>query len=329
MSVSIFVVRAVVEAVEWAGGDLRARIPFDWRRLEQPEARVEFEQFEGMLSTAVAVTGDQALGLHLAERMSERAMDVLGHAAAHAPTMREVLEGASQFASLVMDGILVALRDEGDTVVVRYAFPRSTPLSDRVLAELMMGGAVRLARSFAGSSAVPRFAGFEHERPPHHREYTRTFGGNERFGQNMTSIAFDRKIVDRPQMHAHPEFHALLRAEAQRRLDRMTTDVRPATRLSQYLLAMPPSHIPDVSTAARDLGMSERSLRRLLFADGTSYRDVVRSALEASAGRMLRGSAHTIKETAMALGFANAAAFYHAFKRWTGMTPGEYRRAGR
>jgi AraC-like DNA-binding protein len=322
-------VRAVVEAAARAGADLRAEIPFDWGLLDQPEARLEFEQFERMLSTAVTVTGDEALGLHMAERMSEGAMDVLGHTAAHAPTMREVLEGASQFATLVMDGMLVASRDEGDAFVVRYSFPRSTPLSDRLLAELMMGGAVRLARTFTGPKAVPRFASFEHERPPHHREYTRTFGGTERFGQSVTSIAFDRAIVDRLQTHVHPEFHALLRAEAQRRLDRMTTDVRPAARLSQYLLAMPPSQIPPISTAARDLGMSERSLRRGLFADGTSYRDVVRSALQASAGRMLRGSRHTIKETAVALGFANAAAFYHAFKRWTGMTPGEYRRGGR
>ena len=136
MSVSIFLVRALVEVAERSAADLCAQIPFDRRRLEQPEARLEFEQFARVLSTAVAVTGDEALGLHVAERMSEGAMDVLGHAAAHAPTMRDVLEGATQFASLVMDGMLVALHDEGDTFVVRYAFPRSTPLSDRLLAEL-------------------------------------------------------------------------------------------------------------------------------------------------------------------------------------------------
>ncbi len=330
MSVSIFLVRAVLEAAErsaGAGADLRARIPLDWHRLEDPEARIDFEQFERVLSAAVTASGDDALGLHVAEHMPESAVDLLGHLAAHAPTMRDAIVIASQFVGLAIDGVLLAVRDEEDAFVVRYSFPRGAPLSDRVLAELFVGGVVRLARSFTGPSALPRLACFEHERPSHHREYTRIFGGHQRFSQSATSIVFDREIADRPQMHQHPELYDLLRAEAQRRLDRRAVDVRPATRLRQYLMAVPPSRIPEISAAARDLGMSERSLRRRLTADGTSYRDVVRSALEASAGRMLRDSTRTIKETALALGFADPAAFHRAFKRWTGMTPGEYRRA--
>ena len=330
MSVSIFLVRAVVEAAERSvatRADLRGRIPFDWHRLEDPETRVEFEQFERVLSAAVAVTGDEALGLHVAEHMPEGAIDLLGHLAAHAPTMRDAVIIASQFTNLALDGVRVTVHDEEDAFVIRYAFPRSTAISDRALAEFLMGGGVRLARSFTGPRVTPRLACFEHERPRPDREYSRIFGDNQRFGQSVTSIAFDREIADRRQMHQHPELLDLLRAEAQRRLDRMATGVRPAMRLRQYLLAMPPSHIPEISAAARDLGMSERSLRRRLTADGTSYRDVVRSALEASAGRMLAQSTHTIKETAVALGFADVAAFHRAFKRWTGMTPGEYRRA--
>jgi AraC-like DNA-binding protein len=328
MSVSIFLVRAVADAMARSGSDPRGHLPFDARHLDDPEARLELEQFAELVSAAVAATKDEALGLHLAEQMPEGAVDLLAHVAAHAPTMREAMVACGRFAGLAMDALTFTAHDEGDAFVVRYAFPRSTPLADRVLAELMLGGIVRLARSFTGPTATPRVASFEHARPAHHSEYTRVFGGTERFGARATAISFDRAIADRPQMHQHSELFDLLRAEAQRRLDRIATDVRPAARLERYLREIPPSRIPNVWAAARDLGMSERSLRRQLTADGKSYRDLVRTALEASAGSMLRDPTRSIKETASALGFANATAFHRAFKRWTGMTPAEYRRGG-
>jgi AraC-like DNA-binding protein len=330
MSVSIFFVRALVEAVERAGAsraELFARFPFDGRLLEEPKARLEVAEFERALAAAADLTGDDALSLHMAEQMGSSAMDLLAHLAAHAPTIREVVATSSQFGSLGIDGLLLAAHDEGDTFVVRCVFPRSTPLWDRMVAEFTMGGLARLARTFVGPHAVARLACFEHERPSHHREYTRIFGSRLQFGKNLTSIAFDREFADRPQIHHHAELYSLLRAEAERRLDRMATGTDAAARLHQYLLPVPPSRFPDMAKAARDLGMSERSLRRHLAAEGTSYRDVVRSALEASAGRMLRDPTRTIKETAEVLGFAHATAFVRAFKRWTGLTPGEYRRA--
>jgi AraC-like DNA-binding protein len=330
MSVSVFVVRAVVEAVERSGvsrADLFDRSTLELQRLEEPEARLTLREFERVLAAAVALTGDQAFGLHLIEQVSEHAVDLLAHLTAHAPTVREAVAIASQFGSLAIGGLRFTARDEGDAFVVHCGFPRSTPLWDRMVAELMVAGQARLARTFFGPHVIPRLACFEHEQPGHHHEYRRIFGDSPRYRQPATFIAFDRELADRPQMHQNPQLYALLRAEAERRLDQIESGTRSAAVLHQYLLATPPSRIPDMAGAARDLGMSERSLRRHLSAEGTSYRNVVQSALETSAGRMLRDPALAIKEIATALGFADAAAFVHAFKRWTGMTPGEYRRA--
>ena len=86
-------------------------------------------------------------------------------------------------------------------------------------------------------------------------------------------------------------------------------------------------HLEELNPTAA-AGNPGRSPRHVIFAtDGTSYRDAVHVALEDSAGRMLKDCSRTIKEISAALGFADATAFHRAFKRWTGVTPGEYRRA--
>src|SRR5262249_24135721 len=201
--------------------DLFARTGFDARRLEQPETRLEFEEFARLLSAAVDLSQDDALALHVAEHMSDSAVDLLAHLTAHAPTMREAIAVASQFGALVFDELPLGMRDEENVFVVRCAFPRLTPQWDRMIAEQMMGGLMRLARTFVGPSAIARRAYFEHDRPRHDREYTRIFGRDVRFGQDETSIAFDRELADRPQIHQHPELYSLLRTEAERRLDQL------------------------------------------------------------------------------------------------------------
>jgi AraC-like DNA-binding protein len=327
MSVSIFLVRTIVDAADRAGASLRSRFAFDWGLLDQPEARIDFAAFAALVAAAVEATSDESLGLHISEQMTEGAADVLAHMAAHAPTMREAVQTVSAFVELAMNDLGLFGEDEGDVFVVRFVLPRFTPQVDRLLAEFMLGGQIRLAKVFTGPAAAPRYTCFAHARPADDSECRRLFGSEVRFGQDRTCIAFDRDIVDRTQLHRHSELLDLLRLEAQRRLNRMGTGAGVAGRLRQYLLTLPVSRMPDVSTAARALGMSDRSLRRHLATDGTSYRDAVRTALEESAGRMLRDCTRTIKETSSALGFADATAFHRAFKRWTGFTPGEYRRA--
>ncbi len=192
-------------------------------------------------------------------------------------------------------------------------------------AELVLAGFLRLVRVFGGAGLTPHAAAFEHSRPAHHREYARMFGDVVRFGQHTTALTFDRAVLDRSQLHQHPELFALLRSQAERALERVSTGLGPADKVKRYLLARPPARIPDLATAARDLGLSARSLRRHLAAEATSYRSLVRATLEASAGHLLRDPNRSIQETAGALGFSNAGAFHRAFKRWTGMTPAQYR----
>jgi AraC-like DNA-binding protein len=81
-----------------------------------------------------------------------------------------------------------------------------------------------------------------------------------------------------------------------------------------------------MATSARRLGVSERSLRRHLAREGQRYPKLVTRALASIAMACLLDERRTIIDTAHELGFADNTAFHRAFKRWTGLTPSEYRK---
>jgi AraC-like DNA-binding protein len=328
MGFAALFVRAIVEAVERAGATRETLFDgtgIDPARLEQVHDRFDVREFGKIQTRALDLTRDEALGLHLAEQVQEATFDIVAHLIAHAPTLRDAVDQCLQFQRLVVDDARLVMREKGSVVTIEYQFPRATERSDRMHAEFVIAGLMRLLRSVPAPAVSVHAVLFEHPRPAYYREYARVFGGAERFQQGATSIAFDGTRLDTPQLNQHPELYSMLRTEAERALERMTQGLSATDQVRRYLLARPPSRIPDPPTAARDLGMSERSLRRRLASESTSYRDLVQAVLETHADHMLRDPKRSIQETAHALGFADSASFHRAFKRWTGLTPKEYR----
>ena len=99
-----------------------------------------------------------------------------------------------------------------------------------------------------------------------------------------------------------------------------------AERLRRYLSARPADRIPNMIVAARELGMSVRSLRRRLAEEGVTYRALVQAQLEEAAIQALQTPGRSVQEAAVATGFSDSTAFHRAFKQWTGVTPTEFQR---
>lgn len=88
----------------------------------------------------------------------------------------------------------------------------------------------------------------------------------------------------------------------------------------------PPGLVGGAGGAHR-LGISARTLQRRLHEEGTTFAKLVDEARHAMVVQMLAHRELAVGEVAFALGFSEPAAFHHAFKRWTGVTPAEFRRA--
>jgi AraC-like DNA-binding protein len=97
-------------------------------------------------------------------------------------------------------------------------------------------------------------------------------------------------------------------------------------RLRTALLASPALVLAD---AARQLGVSERSLQRHLHGEGTSFLDEVQAARIACARHLLAETDRKLTVIATEVGCGSLQSFSTMFRRITGETPSEFRARSR
>jgi len=142
-----------------------------------------------------------------------------------------------------------------------------------------------------------------------------------------SGFAFPRALLTCPLRTSNPAVGDLLERLAVRQLAELprTTTIAGAVRA----LCLRDGFAGELTldAAAHRLCLSARTLQRRLREEGTSHQQIVDETRRHLASRMLTQSGLGIAEVAFALGFSEPGGLHRAFKRWTGMTPAEYRRA--
>ena len=291
---------------------------------DDPDARVPASKIACLWRLALEHTKDPAFGLHWVDALNQRTFAPFSYMLQEAGSLRSAFELLLHFERLLTDMAFFALLDDGDAVTVRIA-PLGDPTSReaRFMAEIVAAGLLRMAREVNARVAL-RYVRFAYPAPAHRGEYERFFTRAVAFDQPFSELVFERALFDAPLPQADREVHIALKTVAEQRMQRVTRATSYAARLRELFHQRIPEHV-GMSAAARALGLSTRSLRRQLTVEGTSYREVEYAAFESAAKRLLRDERRTIQETAYELGFADATTFHRAFKRWTGMTPSEFR----
>ena len=85
--------------------------------------------------------------------------------------------------------------------------------------------------------------------------------------------------------------------------------------------------MPVLDAVAASLHLHPRTLRRRLAEEGTSFRALTNDVRATLAAELLSQVGLTVEQVARRLGYAETAAFNHAFSRWFGLAPNEFRRS--
>ena len=176
-----------------------------------------------------------------------------------------------------------------------------------------------------GVSIDPIRIELPYEKPKEHAAYRERFNCPVVFGKDTIKAYIRNQDLSIRFPGANRTAFALYQKQCDQILSQRDSQaVRLADDIKNYL-SLFSEKMPSADAAAMTFGMSERSLRRKLNQDGTSFRKLLDEVKSQKAKDLLLNTQLTIEMVAQELGYAEAAAFVHAFRRWENTSPAQYR----
>lgn len=292
--------------------------------LTEPDARVAMTAVLAFIGGAVQATGDDDLGLHLAERAAPESFDVHLYAMSSSGTLREAYALLPRYQRLIHESTRVELDPVEAGAIVRHRMPGGAT-APRQSIELVLAAWVRAGRIASGVAWSPTEVRFAHPKPVSDAEHRRFFGAPVRFATGENAVVLSAAVLALPCVRNDPALFALLDRYAEERLAHAPAGGGIADRAREALQEELRRGSPAVGRLAGRMKMSVRTLERGLSAEGTSYRELLDRLRHERAVRLLDERRVAIAEIAFLLGFEDLSSFYRAFRRWTGVTPAAYR----
>jgi AraC-like DNA-binding protein len=296
------------------------------------EARVPDEVGQHLWATAVERTGNPDLALDLVaflERMFplpvavQDPMITLRYAVCDGGRVRDAFDRIERTWRFVHDAAQVSVEADAAGVTLRHRLPGDGPAA-RHLAEMTLGSWLAWIRRAAGAALRPEEIAFAHARPDRTAGHERFFDAPLRFDAACDAIRVSTDVARTPLTASAPPYplepspEALLWHAPQNGL---------LSRARAALASAIAEGSPNADAVAERLRMSRRTYYRRLRECGTSHGDLLDALRHELAVRWLSDGRRSVDEIALRLGYSESSPFLRAFRRWTGTTPGAFRRS--
>ncbi|HEX8721426.1 MAG TPA: AraC family transcriptional regulator [Pyrinomonadaceae bacterium] len=330
-TISVKAVGKILDAASGRGvspAELCRAVSLDPAALEDPDGRIPYAQVVALYEEGARLTGDDAFGLHVGERTSLRVFDVLGYVLMNSPTLGEGLRRAVRYHSIWSTGADYDLDAAGGRARVGYRYLGADGDGCRQDCEMSLSIIVKFGRAATGVDWSPLEVCFRHAEPADTSEHRRIFRCPVRFSRPANEVAFDASLLALPLVGADPALSTVLERQAEEMLARLPRRQATGERVRQEIFqTLRAGGDAGLEKVARRLGLSARTLQRKLRDEGTSHQSLLDEIRRELSERYLREREMAIGEVAYLLGFSESSAFHRAFRRWTGLTPAEFRRA--
>ena len=296
--------------------------------LHSPSTRVSRNQLIQCYRNSVALSRDPHLPYTIGSGVHLSAYGMYGYAMLCSTDFRRTMEFAVRYHQLATPLATIAFHEfdrTGVWTIEPLLHPKIDSLLYRFVTELQIATHISLHRDIMGESFKPREISLRYGVAKDFQITPALVGCPVRFDQATNQIEFDSAFLDAaPKLGNRTTYPSAIAL-----CDDLIADLvlrSGAAGRVRSLLSTDVAERPSFAAIAKRLKTTPRTLRRQLRLQNTSFRELSDEFRVHAALRYLRETTMTMEDIAFALGFSDSANFRHAFRRWTGKAPQDFRR---
>lgn len=239
---------------------------------------------------------------------------------------RDLFDRSVRYFNLLTNTYVFEVKDTADTSRIylhREAYRMGVARSN----EATFSATVTVVQAITGKAFYPVEVSFQHEPHDNLKLYEETFRCPVKFNQPHNYISYLTRDLNTRTAKADESINKFL----QERMDEEAKGIEISaykllSDIKSLVIDALPSGIPNIESISEQLGLSKRSLNRRLSESGHNFRNLVSQTQREVSEDLLKNSVNSVGEIAFRTGFSEQSAFNRAFKRWTGISPIEFRR---
>ncbi|MBO9521326.1 MAG: AraC family transcriptional regulator ligand-binding domain-containing protein [Nocardioidaceae bacterium] len=308
------------------GEELLAAAGLGADRLGGTGERLSATEAGTLLLCALELTGEPALGYEIGLHSSLTSHGLIGLALMSVDSIRAAAEWGAKYSRLRLPMLTLDLVVDGDWAALQAS--ATTPLGPvrQCTFDLFLVGLARIGPFLTAEAMTlgDLELWFEGPEPGYYRRYRDRLPA-VRFDQGVNQVRFPERFLEARPVTADPEAAALLEGQFRAELEELGLSGDPASWVRALVQSSPGTGLVEVAAA---LALSPRTLKRHLAGHGTTFTAIADDVRRREGLRLLRTTTASVEQIAARLGYADPSNFVRAFRRWTGRTPGSYRRSG-
>ena len=296
------------------------------KTLTQKDSRLTPYQLARLLHKIMTESNDEFMGL-AAHPARFGLFTLLAERLIHCSTLADALFEAQRFYRITTNAVDLSLSSENDHVTLTITLTQPHKDQSGLLTELLMLIWHRFP-SWLIAQVIPLQAiHMAFPIPTHHNEYRLLFPCPAHFNQAQNTMIWHRSILEKPIQRDSLQLQRYLAKVPLVWFRKLHFIERQTDRVLQILKHSDELQSIRVEDVASSLHMTARTLRRKLHSESTQFQALKDQVRRERALYWLGQPDYSIKETAVKAGYTETTSFVRAFRNWTGMSPGQYRKA--